>query len=61
MVNSDITLGSVHKLRNADGVGGQSAKVLLLTIAKYGMSLIKRQPNVTMGGWVVKKSEKCIT
>ena len=56
MVNSDITLGSVHKLRNADGVGGQSAKVLILTIAKYGMSLIKRQPK-RYYGWVDGKKK----
>ena len=31
-LNSKIQQGAVHKLRNADGVGGWSAKVLLLYI-----------------------------
>ena len=54
-------LGPIHKLRNAHGVGGWSAKALLLqSLVRYDINKVKAKTLLWVGGWL-KNSEKCVT
>ena len=53
--------GAIHKLRNAVGVGGWSAKVLLLqSLVWYFINKMTVKALPWVGGWS-KNSENCVT
>ena len=58
---SELNFGAVHKLRNTDGVGGWSAKVLLMqSLVWYVIDKMAAKTLLWVGGWS-KNSEKYAT